>query len=163
MACAGEVERWVLREDRCFEISQFGSGTETELFGENLARTVIRAKGVGLATRAIQRDHQLTVQPFSQAMLGNKSLKLDDESSVHTERQVRVDAIFQRGKPQLLQPRRLNRDEGRVTDVGQRWARQSASASRRPSAKFSGGPVRAALTKRSNRTASTVSGSRSSR
>ena len=54
-------------------------------------------------------------------MLANQRLQFDNQSRVQTESQIRVNSILECSQSQLLQPGRLNGDERRVTDIGQRW------------------------------------------
>ena len=86
----------VLGEDRALQILQLAPGFDPELVDQPAARLLIARQRLGLATRSVQREHQLRLQALSQRMLAREHLKLADQRCVAAEREVRVDPILQR-------------------------------------------------------------------
>ena len=56
-------------------------------------------ESVGLPAGSIQRQHQLTAQPFSQWILVHELLEFGHELTVAAEGEVGVDAILERRQP----------------------------------------------------------------
>src|SRR4029079_5818528 len=52
------VEREILCEDRAFELAQPCRRLQAEVLDHGLARALVRAQGIGLATRPVQRLHE---------------------------------------------------------------------------------------------------------
>ena len=75
---------------------------------------------LGLASRPIQREHQLPAQALAQRMLGDERLELAHELAMAAIREVRINRVLERAQPQLLQPPDRRRGERLVGDVGQR-------------------------------------------
>ena len=65
------IERGVVGEDRLVEVMQLGSRLDPELLDEDLARVAVGLQRVGLAAAAVQREHQLRVQPLAPRMLAS--------------------------------------------------------------------------------------------
>lgn len=53
---------------------------------------------------AVQRGHELRAEALSVGMLLGDRLQLADEGRVTAETEVGVDALFEHGQPQLLEP-----------------------------------------------------------
>ena len=70
--CRGgwRVERGVVGEDRLVEVMELGARLDPELLDEDLAGVAVGLQRVGLAAAAIQREHQLRVQPLAPRVLG---------------------------------------------------------------------------------------------
>ena len=113
-------DRRVLGEDLALELLELGAGLEPELFFESSARVLVALERLGLAARAIKREHQLPAQPLAGRMLGDQGLELGDERGMATERQIGLDAVLERHQPLLLEPGDLVLREGLVSEVGQR-------------------------------------------
>ena len=116
------VERRVVGEDRCVQALQRLAGVDAEFAGEQFADPLVGGERVGLPAAAVQRQHELAVQPLPQRMPGGQLLQLGDERVVPAERQVGVDPGLQNGEPQFLQPGGLGPGEGVVGQVGQHRA-----------------------------------------
>ena len=94
-------------------------GVDAKLVGEQVAGTPVGGERLGLPAAAIQRQHELAVQPFPQRMLSGQLFQLGGERVVPAKRQVSVDPRLQRGEPELLQPGCLGPGERVVGQVGQ--------------------------------------------
>ena len=92
---------------------------DAELTGEQVAGPPVGGQRLGLPAAAIQRQHELAVQPFPQRILGGQLLQLAGERVMPAKRQVRLDPRLEGGEPQFLQAGRLRPGEGVVSQVGQ--------------------------------------------
>ena len=102
------------------EPPQLAARLEPELARQLAPRRPVGLQRLGLARRAVQREHQLAAQPLAQRVLGDQRLELADELRVPAGGEVGVDALLERREPQLLQPRALGLRERLVGEVGER-------------------------------------------
>jgi len=109
-------------ENSCVQFLQRLAGVDAELAGEQAADPAVGGERVGLAAAAVQRQHELAVQPLAQRVGGYELFQLGGELIVPAQGQVGVDPGLQRGQPQLLQPGRLGPGERVVGQVGQHRA-----------------------------------------
>ena len=58
-------------EDRLVEVVQLGARLDPELLDEDLAGVAVGLQRVGLAAAAVQREHQLRVQPLAPRVLAS--------------------------------------------------------------------------------------------
>ena len=93
-----EQERVVLAQDRCLELSELGPRVETELLDERLAGIAVRGERVGLASGAVEREHELPAWPLAQRLRLDERLELGDELGVACEREVGVDPLLERDR-----------------------------------------------------------------
>ena len=87
-----------------------------------LANAPVRVERVGLATAAIQGEHQLLDESLARRMAPDERLELADEHGVPAELQIGVDARLVRRQSQLLQAPDLRLRPILVGDVDQRPA-----------------------------------------
>ena len=90
------VEGGVLRQDGCVQAPQRFAGIDAELTGEQVAGTPVGGQRLGLPPAAIQRQHQLAVQPLPQRILGGQLFQLAGEGVVPAKRQISIDPRLQR-------------------------------------------------------------------
>ena len=117
-AAASSAGSW--REDRLVEVVQLGARLDPELLDEHLAGVAVGLQRVGLAAAAIQREHQLRVQPLAPRMLARELLELGDQLGVAPGGEVGLHAHLQRRQALLLQARDLGRRERRRRELRQR-------------------------------------------
>ena len=72
---------------------------------------------VGLAARAVQRQHQLAAQPLAVRLVRDQRLELADQLTVSAGVQIAVDRLLDRRLPQRFQPADLRGRERLVRDV----------------------------------------------
>ena len=113
------LERRILAQDRLFEAPQLRRGLESELRVQPAPAPRVDLQRVGLAPAAIQGQHEQAEQPLARRMLGDQLFELGDDERVLPRRQARVDALFQRGEAQLLEPGDLSLRERLERDIGQ--------------------------------------------
>ena len=88
------------------------AGLDPELLDQRPARVAVDVERLGLATRAVEREHELAAQALAQRVLGDQRLELADELGVAAERELGVDALLERRHAQLLEARDLRLGEG---------------------------------------------------
>ena len=93
------LQRGVLGQDRSFELLELATGLEPELVDQPTPRDAVALERVGLATRSVQREHQLTDKALAQGMLVHERLELPDQPCVLAQRELRVDPLLERGQP----------------------------------------------------------------
>ena len=118
LARRGEVEAWVLAQDRLLELAQLPSRLDSEPVDEGAAGVLIRGQCLRLSPRSVQGQHELAAQALAQRMLGDQRLELAHHAAA-AQRQVGLDAIAHRIEPALLQPRDLGLRKRRKRQVRQ--------------------------------------------
>ena len=108
-------------QDRSFEPLEIAAGFEPKLLDQPTPGAAVALKRIGMATRAVQREHQLTDEALAQGMLVDERLELSDQPGVLAERELRVYALLDSAQPCLLQPRDLRLRERLVGKIRQRW------------------------------------------
>jgi hypothetical protein len=93
---------------------------KSELDVEGLPGALVDLERVPRTSRAIEREHQLAVQPLVEWVLGDQALELRDELGVTTFGKVRVEPIFACGQPRLLELERRVLREWFVAQIGER-------------------------------------------
>ena len=81
---------------------------------------MILRQRLGLPAGAVEGEHQLRAQAFSEWMRSNERLQLTDELGVATGGEVGFGPILERHKSKLLEPRDFGLREGLVGEVGKR-------------------------------------------
>ena len=104
-------------EDGGVQAPQRLPGIDPELVGEQVADPPVGGQRVGLPAAAVQRQHELAVQPFPQRMVGDQPLQFGGERVVPAKRQVSLDPALPGGEPQLFQAGRLGLYERVVGQV----------------------------------------------
>ena len=77
---------------------------------------------LGLAARPVEGEHQLAAETLAQRMVPDERLELRQHGGVAAERELRLEALLERGEPQLLEPRDRRLRERLVGEVGERCA-----------------------------------------
>ena len=113
------VERRVLAQDRLVQAAQLGAGLDADLLDQRGARAAVRLKGVGLAARAVEREHALRVQALAQRLLCQQGLDLRQHLAVAPGVEVVVDRDLGRGRAQILQTPDLRGGERLIGDIVQ--------------------------------------------
>ena len=99
-----EVEGRVVLEDLPLERLELLAGLQPELLDEPAARRLERLERVGLATGAIQREHQLRREALPQRVLAERGREPADEVDVPAIGELALEPPFERGEAQLLEP-----------------------------------------------------------
>jgi hypothetical protein len=93
---------------------------QPELVHEHSPTSLVDLQRLGLPAGAVQRQHQLPAQTFSERVVGNEFLELAGQVGVKPGREVALDAFFQAGEPLFLQAGDLCLGELLVGEVAER-------------------------------------------
>src|SRR5207302_3911022 len=74
----------------------------------------------GLASRPVERRHQLRAEMLAEGMLGSKGFELGDEPQLTAEREIRVNALLDHRKPKLREALHFEATERLELQVGER-------------------------------------------
>ena len=116
----GQVERWILPQDRLLELAQLLARLDAELLDESPAGIRVGAEGLGLPSRPVERQHQLPAKAFPQRMFRDQRLELRHECVVASQRKLRVETFLDRDEPQLIEAVDLGLRELLVAELTQR-------------------------------------------
>jgi hypothetical protein len=76
---AKHLQRRVLREDGRLESAQLGSWLDAQFVGQQPAGPLVSVEGLALTPRAIEGQHQLTPQAFTERLIAQEHLDLADQ------------------------------------------------------------------------------------
>ena len=93
-----DLERGILIQDPPLELAQRRTGFDPELFDEVLATALEGVERVGLSPAAVEREHQLSPQALAERMLRGQGFQLGNELAVAAEREIGLDAVFERAQ-----------------------------------------------------------------
>ena len=113
------TERGVLLEDLALEMPERLARLEPELGGEVLPAVLVRLQRLRLATRAVQRQHELTAEALAERVALDERLELADQLVVPSEREVAVDPLLEGRQAELVEPGDLRLRERLVREVGE--------------------------------------------
>jgi ABC-type phosphate transport system auxiliary subunit len=133
-----------VREDHALEPPQLRSGLDSELVHQHLAALPHRLECLRLASRAVQRDHQLSAQTLAQRVLCDERLQFADQVLGTPAGQLRGHPLLDRLYTQVLQARDLALSELIEAIVGQRLA----APQRQGRLEVGGGALRIVATER---------------
>src|SRR5438034_6114150 len=105
-------------EDCLVDLAQIGPRLEAKLVGQRASCILVRVERIGLASRPIQRQHQLRAEALGVWMLANEGLDLRNDLEVMPERELGVDPVFERAASQLFESRDLRLRRVQVGKVG---------------------------------------------
>ena len=89
-------ERGILDEDRPLQFLQLAAGLETQFVAQERAGPLVHGEPFRLASRPVERHHQLRVEMLPKRMLGSESFELGNECQLTAEREVRLDSLLDR-------------------------------------------------------------------
>src|SRR5207244_1760102 len=90
-----ERERRVLAEDRLLQLLERGTRLDPQLVDEVPPRRLVRLQRLRLPAGAVEREHQLAAQAFSERMPGDQLLELADDLRVTAVPEIAVDALLE--------------------------------------------------------------------
>ncbi len=97
-------DRRIVREDGVLKAPQFGAWFESELLAEHAPRLSEGLERIRLAAGAIERQHQLPPQPFSEQVPFERCAKRRHELPMLSERKRRLELLLERVDAQRLEP-----------------------------------------------------------
>ncbi len=116
--CGGLGQRRVGAQDALLEFLEAGARVDAEFVGEQAPRVRVDGQRLGLASAAVQGQHQQLAQAFAQRVGRGERRQLRDRLGVAALLEVHVQPVLQELQPPLLQTRALR------LRVRARYARQ---------------------------------------
>jgi hypothetical protein len=113
------VEVGALPQHRRLEIPQLRAGVQPQLLRQAETSGSGDGQGVGLAPRAVQRQHQLGREPFPEGVLVHQRLQPGDDRPVPAERELGVQPSLPGHEAQLVEVEDGRRREVRRAQVDQ--------------------------------------------
>ena len=80
--CDDKVERRILFEDRLLEFAERTAGLDPEFVDERSTRLLVGLERLRLPSGAVEGEHQLASEAFSERVLADQRLQLADELGV---------------------------------------------------------------------------------
>ncbi len=117
-----DVERGVLREDRVLQLVKRPSRFDPELREQRAPCRAIGVERFCLAPRAVEREHQLCAQTLAQRLSRDECFELGHQLVVTAERELGLEAVFQRRDVEFVEPCDLVLREPLVRQIRQRRA-----------------------------------------
>ena len=115
-------DRRIVREDGLLEPPQVGAWLERHLLREHPPGLAVGLERVGLAAAAVEREHQLPPKPLPERVLLERRTKRGDDLAVFSERERRLELLFERVDSKRLEPPRLRAEPRSVGEPVQRRA-----------------------------------------
>jgi hypothetical protein len=115
-------QRRVLRQDRALQLPQPLARLDAQLLDQLAAGVLVGLQRVGLAVRAVEREHQLRAQPLAERVLGDQRLELSDHLGMAAQRQPCVDPQLQGSHSHVGEAGDLALGERLVGEIGERLA-----------------------------------------
>ncbi len=97
-------------------------GLEAPLLVERTPCRLVGVERLLLAARPGEGEHQETAEPLAVGVLRGEGGSVGDHVVVAAELDLGLDAVLERGEPELVEPRDLRLEEALVREVGERRA-----------------------------------------
>ncbi len=117
-----ELERRVLAQHRALQLLQRRARLDPQLVDEHASGGLVGGQRLGLASRPVEREHQLAAQALAEGVLGRQRVELRDQRGVPAEREVGVDPHLDREQVHLLEAPDRRLRERLVDEIGERGA-----------------------------------------
>ncbi len=111
------MEPGLLAEDRRVQLLELRPRVDAQLVEQDAARLLVDRERVRLAARAVQREHQQRARPFAECVRGGKSLQLGNDLGCASTVELRLEAVLERVRSELLEPALLAGCEGLELEV----------------------------------------------
>src|SRR5262249_9638554 len=95
----GQIELRLLAKNRRLQLPERSTGLDPQLLEEGAPRRSVRLESLRLATRTVEREHQLAAQALPQRLFANELLQLSYQLRVSAECEIDLDSLLQRGQP----------------------------------------------------------------
>ena len=119
-ASAPAVQLRLLAKDRLLEPDQGGARVDAQLLHKRFTQVGVSPQHVRLPTAPVERNHLLARQSLAKRVLANKLCQLTAQCRVPAKGKLSLDAVFERGEPQLGEPGDLGLGEWLEREVRQR-------------------------------------------
>ena len=109
-----------MAEDHPLELPELGARSQAQLVAQQRTCLAVGGERLGLASRPIQREHQLRAQSLLERRLRRESLQLDDHVGRVPEGQLSVNPLHLGEQAELLQTPDLGLHAVGRREVGER-------------------------------------------
>jgi hypothetical protein len=116
------VQGGLVRQDRPLQGLQLRPRAQSELLVQHASRLAVGLERLALAAGAVEGEHQLATEALPERVPRHQHLELRHQPAVAPELEVRLDAVLDRRRAQLLQPGDLGLRERLEREVGERRA-----------------------------------------
>jgi len=106
-------------QDCSFERLERLPRLDSQLVDQGVAGNAVDLERLGLPPRAVEREHPLRAESLLKRVSPGQRLELADQLRVPAEREIRLDALGERGHPELLQAVDLGTGKALVDELGQ--------------------------------------------
>ena len=110
----------VVLEDRSLQLLERRARIDPQLVAEHPASVLIRAERICLATRAVQRDHELAAESLAKRMVDDERAEFADENVLASQSEIGLDPILDRNHVELFEACDRRLGERLVREVRQR-------------------------------------------
>jgi hypothetical protein len=97
------VQRRILAQDRLLQLAQLAAGLQAAFLDERAPELRVGRERLGLAPRAVQREHQLRAQALAQRVAAGDGRELTRQLGVTAALEVGIDPGLERIEPQLVE------------------------------------------------------------
>ena len=100
---AGDLEPGVLSQHRAVQLLELATRLDAELVDKQPAPRLVGLQRFGLPAGTVEREHVLAAQSLPYGIFLDKDFELTDELPVATHLQIRLHALLESRKPELLE------------------------------------------------------------
>ena len=118
LAPTGRSQHGVLLQDAALEALQALARLQSHFLGERQSTLLVDMQRLGLAVRAVEREHELAAEPLAERVPGHERLELADELAAAAEGEIRLDPLLERRELKLVETGDLSLCERLVGEVG---------------------------------------------
>jgi len=112
-------KRRVVVEDPSLQVGERGTRREPQLSIERCPQPGEALQRLRVTAGSVQAEHRLSLQPFAERVAIGQRAYLADQIMIPAEGELRVDAILLGEEPPLIEPRRLHRRSGEITEAAE--------------------------------------------
>ena len=94
----------IVLEDALLKLLQRRTGFDAQLVAETAAGVLIGVERLRLPALPVQGQHQMGSQPLAKRLFADELLQFGHESGRRSDRQIGLDAAFDRNEPELVEP-----------------------------------------------------------
>ena len=99
------VQLGILLQHRLMEVPQGAPGLDAELVDKCSPCRLVRIERLGLATGAVEREHQVADERLAVRVVAHQAVELRHELRVAASSEISVDSFLQAREVEFLQPR----------------------------------------------------------
>jgi hypothetical protein len=122
LSVGNRIQPWVLSKDRLLELAEGTARLDAELLDEGAAGVLIARERLGLASRPVESQHQLSSQALAQGVFGDERLERADAGPVASEGELGLELVLECLESNLFEPSDLGLGEAIQGEVSEWWS-----------------------------------------